>query len=174
MLAGGGALTVALSGAVSLASFANVDLASAAVNGAVSQAKSFLDLMHQRSPGQRTEAHLTKIKHKHYRVLAERAPPPPAIIVPAYNPEVGLVAPPLSVPVPGFPEAPQLALLTPPHVYQSPPPGVGIFPPPPPKAPPPPTPLVPEPSSWAMLIVGFGAAGWMMRRTRATQRISIG
>jgi hypothetical protein len=94
LVAAGGAFAVALSTAVSLASFTGVDLAGAAVQ----RAQSFLELMHQRSPGKRTEAHLTKFRRAQHHVLAERAPELPAIVVPQYVPDVGLVAPPLLVP----------------------------------------------------------------------------
>src|SRR5689334_16785985 len=65
LLAGGAALAVALSGALSIASFSGVDLASAAVE----RAKSLAELMSRRSPGERTQGELVKTKHK---VLAER------------------------------------------------------------------------------------------------------
>lgn len=40
------------------------------------------------------------------------------------------------------------------------PPGPG------PEEPPPPPPVVPEPATWAMMVLGFGAAGWAIRRRR--------
>jgi hypothetical protein len=39
---------------------------------------------------------------------------------------------------------------------------------------PPPTGAVPEPSTWAMLILGFGAVGATMRRRRQTTRLAFG
>lgn len=39
--------------------------------------------------------------------------------------------------------------------------------PPPPPPPPPPTTVVPEPSTWAMMLIGFMGAGAMMRRRKA-------
>jgi hypothetical protein len=167
-LAGGAALTIAVSTALSFASFSGVDLA----NAAVTRAQSFLDLMQKRSPGKRTEAQLIKTKHKSFHVLADRPEPEaPAIVVPAYAANVGLVAPPLAVPAVGFPQPPQLAQVPPP-LFFTPPPGVGILVPP--KAPQPPPPVsVPEPNTWAMLIVGFGMVGWTLRRARQTKRVSL-
>ena len=49
LLLAGGSLTAALTAALSVASFTGADLASAAVE----RAKSFLQLMSQRSPGER-------------------------------------------------------------------------------------------------------------------------
>ena len=59
VVASGGALSIAVASALSIANFAGIDVAAAAV----SKAQSFLELMHRRSPGARTQAHLTKIKH---------------------------------------------------------------------------------------------------------------
>lgn len=33
---------------------------------------------------------------------------------------------------------------------------------------------VPEPGTWAMLLLGFGALGWAMRQPRRTQRVTFG
>jgi hypothetical protein len=184
LLAGGTALSVALGSALSVANFVGVDVAAAAV----SKAQNFLDLMHRRSPGQRTEARLTK--HKHSRVLAERPLPElPEIIAPApYTPAVALFAPPLQPTAAAFPETPQLLA----EKFASPlfyaPPIGGIFAPPPPpgggggggppggpggppQQPPPGQPFgqppgVPEPATWAMMILGFGLSGWVLRRQR--------
>src|SRR4051794_17508874 len=71
LLAGGGALAVAVGCAMSVTNFAAVDLADAAVE----RAKSFMDLMARRSPGERVEGQLIKTKRKHFRVLAERPVP---------------------------------------------------------------------------------------------------
>jgi hypothetical protein len=170
LLASGVALTLGLSTVLSLASFSGAEIAGAAVQ----QAKSFLDLMHQRSPGKRTEAQLIKTKHREHRVLAERSPaPPPAIVVPAYVPDVGLVAPPLAVPASFFPQAPVLAQIPPP-LFFSPPPGVAIVPPPQPPHQPPPPPAVPEPGTWMLLLAGFGLCGWMLRRDGLAKRIAVG
>ena len=35
------------------------------------------------------------------------------------------------------------------------------------------TPAVPEPATWAMLLAGFGAVGFAMRRRRATQAVQV-
>ena len=42
----------------------------------------------------------------------------------------------------------------------------GVNPPPPPPPPPPPGPAVPEPDTWLMLTIGFGALGGVLRRRR--------
>lgn len=167
LIASGAAITIALSTVLSLASFGGAEIAGAAVH----QAKSFLDLMHQRSPGKRTEAQLIKTKHKQHRVLAERSPEPQPIVVPAYVPDVGLVAPPLAVPAAFFPQGPVLAQIPPP-LFFVPPPGVAIVPPPPRQPPAPPG--VPEPGTWMLLLAGFGLSGWMLRRDHRMKRISIG
>jgi hypothetical protein len=170
LLASGAALTVALSAALSLASFTGADLAGAAVQ----RAQSFLELMHKRSPGKRTEARLTKFRHVEHRVLAERSPaPPPPIVVPEYVPDVGLVAPSLPVPAAFFPQGPVLAQIPPPLFY-SPPPGVAIVPPPQPPHQPPPPPPIPEPGTWMLLLAGFGLSGWMLRRDGQMKRVAAG
>jgi PEP-CTERM motif len=153
-IAGGAALSVAIVAALFLASFNGVNLASAAS----AKAQSFLDLMRQRSPGQRTQALLTKTKHRHHE-LAERDQP--LIVLPPYTPTVGLVSPPLVVPIPGFPEAPVLAQAAPPPVFFRPP---AILPPQRPQETPPTA--VPEPGTWAMMMFGLGLTGWMLRRDR--------
>ncbi len=144
LLVAGGSVTAALTAALSFASFTGADIASAAVE----RAKSFLQLMSQRSPGERVKGELTKTKRKHYRVLAERESPPlpspplsgslvdvlapPAALLPA-----SLAATPLIVeeaPPPGLP--PGIIIIPPP-------PGGIVIPccgagPPPPGPPPPP------------------------------------
>jgi hypothetical protein len=173
LLASGAALSVALGSALSISSFAGVDIAGAAV----AKAQTLVDLMHKRSPGQRTEAHLIKTKHKTHRVLAEReAPELPAFTAPAAAiPPVALFAPPLQPTLAGFPEAPTLlAEAFPPPAFYTPPIG-GFFAPPPPGAGPPQQPPpgppgqppgLPEPSTWATMLLGFGLCGWMLRRRR--------
>jgi hypothetical protein len=187
LLVGSGALALALTSALSIASLSGVDVAGAAV----ARAQSIADLLARRSPGQRTEAHLTKTKHKHFAVLAERqpaeAPPVPAI----EKPLVEAFLPPVAAPV--IPEeianveqlAPPIpAVFTPGSggVIFSPccgggGPGGGGGPPPnqpPPNQPPPnQPPPVPEPSSWAMMIAGFALTGFALRRSRAADRLSL-
>jgi hypothetical protein len=166
LFAGGAALTIALSTALSLASFSGVDLASAAVE----RAKSLADLMSRRSPGERTQGELIKTKHK---VAHERALPkiqPPHNLVEALAPPVE--APP-AIDVPPF--AQLVPPPTPPGVFVTPPPGVVVppcchtTPPPSPPPSPPPPPGVPEPGTWMTMILGFGLTGWMMRRRHPAQ-----
>lgn len=181
VLVGSGALALALTSALSIASFNGVDVAGAAV----ARAQSIADLLARRSPGQRTEAHLTKTKHKHFAVLAERQPaeiPAPAI----EKPLVEALLPPVVGPV--IPEAlPTLSEAAPPitPAIFAPVIGGAIFapccggggpgggggppgqPPPPNQPPPNQPPAVPEPSSWAMMILGFGLTGFALRRRRS-------
>jgi hypothetical protein len=191
VLVGSGALALALTSALSIASFSGVDVAGAAV----ARAQSIADLFARRSPGQRTEAHLTKTKHKHFAVLAERqeAPPVPAIekpLVEAFLPPPA--APLIPEEIAGLEQSAPLipAVFTPGPggVFFSPccgtgGPGGGGGPPPnqpppnqpPPNQPPPnQPPPVPEPSTWAMIITGFGLTGFALRRRRAADRLSLG
>lgn len=185
LLAGGAALTLAIASTLAVGSLTGVDVAAAAVT----KARSFLDLMSQRSPGRRTAANLIKTKHKprHYAVLAERSPaqmPVPA----AYRPLVDNLVPPVVLPD-LFPEMPSYASETPvaPAIYAPGVGGLGVVlqgggggggsggggggtgggggggsqPP-----------STPEPSTWAMMIAGFGLTGLMMRRGRRDRRSS--
>jgi len=161
LFAGGAALTIALTTALSLASFSGVDLASAAVE----RAKSLAELMSRRSPGERTHGELIKTKHKmvaHERALPKIQPAPPNL--------VEVLAPPAEAPP--TVEVPPQAQLVPPGVTVTPPPGVVVppcchaVPPPSPPPSPPPPPGVPEPGTWMTMILGFGLTGWMMRRRR--------
>jgi hypothetical protein len=174
LAASGGALSIAVASALSVANFAGVDVAAAAI----SKAQSFLELMHRRSPGVRTQAHLTKIKHKQHRVLAERSLPelPEIPAIAPVPPAVDIFAPPLQPALAAFPEAPVLAaaaypaplFFVPPigAVFAPPPPGGSAGPPsgPPEQPPPGQPPAVPEPGTWAMMILGFGLTGWALRR----------
>lgn len=173
----GGALGLILAAPLSFASLMGVE---AKIPG-VQAAKSFLSMMGDRSPGDRTKAELIKTKHRaappHQRALGKiTKPEPPKEFVEA-------IAPPL----PSIAELPPVAtvaslgpiLLTPPPppggggIIIPPPPGGGGGPPPPPQEPlppppppPPPPPAVPEPSTWATMLLGFGLSGWMIRRRR--------
>jgi hypothetical protein len=69
-VAGGGAFLLALASALAIANFMQVDLAGATAD----RAKSFMQLLTDRSPGERTEAQLTK--HRAAHVLAEREAAP--------------------------------------------------------------------------------------------------
>lgn len=184
VFASGAGLALALTTAFSVASFSGVDIAGAAV----ARAESIADLLAKRSPGNRTEAHLNKTKHKHYRVLAEReaAPAVPAPLL-AMAPTAALP----DVALPAIPEFVTLAQSAPvfPAIFAPIPVG-GIFAPGggggtlpgapggpggpggPPQQPPPPgpptetPPAVPEPATWAMMILGFGLIGLTARRQR--------
>jgi PEP-CTERM motif len=171
LFAGGAALTVALTTALSLASFSGVDLAQAAVE----RAKSLAELMNRRSPGERTQGELIKTKHKavaHERAIPKIQPAPPKNLVEALAPPAET---PPTVEVPPF--AQLVPPPTPPGVFVTPPPGVvvppccNIVPPPSPPPSPPPPPGVPEPGTWMTMILGFGLTGWMMRRRRPAQRV---
>lgn len=154
-------------------------------------AKSFLAMISDRSPGDRTKAELTKTKKKAAATAAgpkQRAlpkiakpelpkefvdaiaPPPPAIA------EIASIAPKdaigpalLAPPIPGGGGG----IVIPP---QAPPPGGGggtPTPNSPPETPPntppnqpPPPPAVPEPGTWATMLLGFGLSGMMIRRRR--------
>ncbi|MEO8454426.1 MAG: hypothetical protein ABI454_04645, partial [Sphingomicrobium sp.] len=142
----GGSTMAALATAFSVTNFAGVDLASAAVE----RAKSFLQLMSQRSPGERVKGELIKTKHKKYQVLAEREgpvmPSPPLT-----ESLVDVLAPPAAL-LPGGIETSELGLPTglPPGIIPLPPPGIIVVPccavvPPPPPPPPPPGPPPPPP-----------------------------
>jgi hypothetical protein len=123
LLLAGGSLTAALTAALSLATFTGADLASAAVE----RARSFLQLMSQRSPGERVKGELTKTKRKHYRVLATRESP--ALPTPPLTGSlVDLIAPPAALLPASLAATPFIVEQTPPTGL---PPGVIIFPPPP-------------------------------------------
>lgn len=176
ILAAGAALSAAIGSTLSVGNLMGVDVAAAAA----AKAQSFMDLMHRRSPGVRTEAHLTKVRAKHSRVLAEKPLPelPEIPAVAAYTPPVELFAPPLQPTFAAFPEAPQLVLAAVPPplfyapplggIFAAPPPGGAGGPPGPPGGPggPPqqPPPAVPEPATWAMMMLGLGISGWALRR----------
>lgn len=178
VLASVGALALALSAAAGVAGLTDTDLRGAAADRALS----FMDLMQQRSPGARTAAQLNKVRPVQ-RALAEHRPE--ATWLPANL--VKALAPPIAPLVPvdlGPPAIPQLALFaTPPaSPFLVPPPGGGtsdccggggggkggggggtetttptiitnIQP-------------VPEPSTWMTMLLGFGLAGWLLRRER--------
>ena len=153
------------------------------VQAAVSKAQSLVDMLNKRSPGQRTEAQLTKTKHKQ-RALAKMRPliRKPAIPPPAFTPtpmEVELAS--IVMPPPEFVPPPigQIDIAPPPTLSSivSPPPGV-IVPPgqdtpqtnptPEPREPVIVTPPVPEPATWLMMLLGFGLIGWRVRRGKAS------
>src|SRR5947209_16943064 len=79
LFAGGTSAAALLATAFSAANFAGVDVASAAVE----RARSFLDVVGQRSPGERVKGALIKTKPRHFRVLAERPTPAETAVIPA-------------------------------------------------------------------------------------------
>src|SRR3954447_2420586 len=92
----GVAVTVALASALSVPTLGGADIAAAAVQ----KAKSFLELMQQRSPGNRTRAQLAVNKHK--AALHQRALPKVRMAVPILPPElapplIDIVAPPIPI-----------------------------------------------------------------------------
>jgi hypothetical protein len=156
---------------------------------AVQRAKSLVELMHQRSPGKRTVAHLAVIKHKkvavHERALPKlRKAPPQLAAMPPFATElppalVDLVAPPLPVQIASLeavPVGPFATTVGPPGFFLPPPggfvvpPGQAPTPTPPVVTPPVVTPpvitpqAVPEPGAWALMLLGFGLIGWSLRR----------
>jgi hypothetical protein len=149
---------------------------------AIQRAKSFVELMHQRSPGKRLVGHLVKTKHKklaaHERALPKmRRPLPEIAAIPPMGPLppalVDLVAPPVPMQMASLEAIPVGPFQTPlpgPPGFFSPPPGGFVFPPGSPNSPPivpppgPPPPPVPEPATWAMMLLGFGLIGFSLRR----------
>lgn len=195
-VAGLAALALILSSGVSVATFSGTDYASAAVkdvsavvtdlasaavrnaSAAVQHAKGFLQLIQQRSPGKRTRAQLTKMQHKPKLVLRERALPkirPPAPVFPVVEEPPPLID--LVSSIPPAPVAFEFAEVVPPT--QTPPPEVPIPLTPlvvPPIVTPPPviTPsAVPEPSSWMLLLLGFGLLGWLLRRAQSSREAPV-
>ena len=156
---------------------------------AIQVGQSVASIFSGRSPGERARGTLTNLKHKRSVALHERAlpkirpappvnqlaslvaPPPvaPAVVPPPVAP---LFTPVTKGPAAGVPIAQSAPIIFP---AMSPPPGGGFIVPPltgqvtPPVTttvtpPPPQAPAVPEPSSWMMMLVGFGMIGWMIRR----------
>lgn len=160
------------------------------VASARSAVRSAADLIRSRSPGTRTAAQLIKIKHP--PAVAARSRPvaraKPRLLVPPAGLPAFLTPPPAAAPlafadtplVPGFvplsalPAGPieQPPLCNCGFVYVPPWGGGGggvVFGPGgggPGSPPPPPPPGVPEPQSWALMILGFGAIGALWRRRR--------
>jgi hypothetical protein len=155
---------------------------------AVDQVNSVASIFSGRSPGQRARGTLTNLKHKRSVALHERAlpkirpappasplatilaPPPvaPAVVPPPVAPLYSAVTKgPVGVPVaqsvptifPAMSPPPGGGFIVPPIIGQVTPPVSPTVTPPPPQAP-----AVPEPSSWMMMLVGFGFIGWMLRR----------
>jgi hypothetical protein len=155
---------------------------------AIQRAKSFVELMHQRSPGKRLVGRLVKTKHKklaaHERALPKiRKPLPEIAAIPPMGPLppalVDLVAPPVPMQMASLEAVPVGPFQTPlpgPPGFFSPPPGGFVFPPGSPNSPPivtppgPPPPAVPEPATWAMILLGFGMIGWTLRRSQQQEQ----
>ena len=183
----GGGLSLSLSGLT----------AADAVYASVQKAKSLADMLSQRSPGERTEAQLTKTKRA--RALARHRLPAPKLGTPPSAMELAkiLMPPVTKVPVAANPvslmQGPPVSLpliVGSPGgggIFVSPPgggtPGGGITPggetPPgggnPPLVTPPTTPelipAVPEPGTWAMMLLGFGFIGWRIRREKRAPQL---
>lgn len=167
-------------------------LTSSIVNG--TPLAGMLTMLDQRSPGERTKGELADSKaHKvpalvpHQRALAKvRAPElPETFTKPLFaadkplsqiaevklpplieqSPLPDVVPPPIERPIPLPP-----LVLGPPPIVSGPGPDV-----PPPSIPvpevPPVTPAVPEPDTWALMLLGFGATGIALRRRRAVRPI---
>lgn len=162
---------VALVSAVSIPGFGGADIAEAAVQ----KAKSFLELMQQRSPGKRTRAQLAVNKHK--VALHQRALPKVRMAVPILPPEltpplIDIVAPPIPIRtafLEAFPIPPIVEEIFPPAIPLTPPSNIIVPPfsqPDTPITPPiviPPA-AVPEPATWMTMLLGFGLIGWQTRR----------
>lgn len=194
-LTGGGALLLALASALAIANFMQVDLAGAATG----RAKSFMQLLTDRSPGERTEAQL--IKHRASHVLAERdsapelpkvlsdvlaAPAPAAVVQSALAP----------VPVPDLAAIASAPAIVGP-IFAGPGGGAviggggggggsggssggggggggspgGTTPETPVTPLTPDTPAVPEPGTWMTMLLGFGFMGRALRRGDSMQLI---
>ena len=159
------------------------------LEAAVSKAQGLVDMLNQRSPGQRIAAQLTKTKHKQMALAKVRAPGPaapdahelakillgqpvlPVALAAAPIPPVDLVPPTLEAIVA---PSPGNAIIIPPSGGG----GGGVIPggggppatnptpqPHEPVVPPP----VPEPATWMTMLLGFALIGWSIRRCKAAQ-----
>jgi len=189
IVAGVAALSLSLIATATLETYSGADLARAAVQ----RAKSFVELMQQRSPGKRTKGQLAINKRK-ASLRHERALPkvvagvsilPPNLTPPLFD----FVAPPLPMrmasleavpigplaftggPPPLFPFTGAPGILIPPNAPTDTPTVTPTVTNPPPVI----TPLaVPEPATWAMMILGFSLMGWQTRRVRAERQVVAG
>ena len=177
LIAAAAALTFVIAGVGSLATFGPTAVASAAIE----RAKSFLQLMQQRSPGFRTKGQLAntkhRIAHRHQRALPKVLIARPLVPF-AWPPSaVDIFAPPLPMTTASL-EAMPIPFLEenggPPIILSSPPSG-GVIPTPetpvtPPVVPPPQGPAaVPEPGTWAMMLLGLALTGSRIRRALRRQ-----
>lgn len=181
------ALLIAVAVALPLPNLGGASIAITAIH----RAKSFVELMHQRSPGKRLVGHLAQTKHKklavHERALPKirrRAPQrvamiafpsalPPALVE-AFGPALPMQMASLeAVPVGPFseqplwpfpPSTPSGGFILPPTEIPTPTPPVGPIAPP--KA------ALPEPGSWAMMLLGFAVLGWGLRSREDREQIA--
>ena len=172
---------------MSIAGFGTDDL----VRAASAQAQNLAELLAQRSPGERTEATLSKHKPAE-RALSRIRPPVPAtdqgVVASAPPPAedlatiVGGLSPVAPVDFAAIPAIPPIGAAPPLAAVVGPgpgggggilPPGGGIppegggpatFPTPQPEIPVDTPSAVPEPGTWAMMLMGFGLMGWRIRR----------
>lgn len=188
------AALLAGAGTVSLSGVTGSDFAHAAV----SQARSLADLLDARSPGQRTEALLTKTKHA--RPLVRTRSRAPARHQPSNEQKFQLVGLLTSTPLPvglerplplaSISPGPSLAMIVgggggggggggvlPPSAGGGvvPPTGGGgpaTFPTTQPRELVTPPPPLPEPGTWATMLLGFGFIGWRLRRRPRAQPLA--
>jgi hypothetical protein len=145
---------------------------------AVQRAKSFLELIQQRSPGARSRGQLAQTKHKK-TVLHQRALPKVRMVMPipptgSPTTLVDIVAPSVPIIPAGFELASIPPLSPPPSPLEIPlirQPSLIVPPTETPSTPPViPPPAVPEPDTWATMILGLGLIGWMLRSRRQARR----
>ena len=188
-------IAVGLAAALSVATLSNPKYAKAVGEGlsaGIQSVKTVAVMLAERSPGERPEGALANLKPKRQAVLHERALP--KVRAPAFPAYEALAGPPPSPPIALPPEVPlystvaggppvALPLTTaatpgtpggPPALSNIPLPGGGgggIFSPPTTAATPDVPPVlvtpVPEPTTWAMMILGFALMGRMLRRKAA-------
>jgi hypothetical protein len=148
-----------------------------------------LSMLHKRSPEQRQEGALASTKGRVSAVLptaVSAAPPPkiasvaapaakPAIVNTYAVPETPMVLPAAVVPavasalpLAAAPAAAGGGLFIPPLLIPGGGGGITTLVTPPGSVPPTPVPSVPEPATWAMMIIGFGLLGGLLRRRRRT------
>ena len=181
LFAGGGALAALIAAPLAITAYMGFDPGFPGIDAA----KSFMALLEDRSPGDRTAAELTKTKKKaapEQRALGKITRPETP---PEFEEAIAPAAPALAE-VPAFPV--ELAGLGPLVEIPAPPPGGGGFitntgggggggggggienppenpppenpppeNPPPENPPPPPPPVVPEPATWATMLLGFSS-----------------
>ena len=154
--------------------------------GAVAGMPDVLSMLHKRSPEQRPDGALASTKGRVSAVLpvaASPAPPKVAALAPAAKapivtyavPETPMVLPAAVVPavasalpLVATPAAASSGLFIPPLLVPGGGGGGGITTLVTPPTPPTSVPGVPEPATWAMMIIGFGLLGGLLRRRRRT------